>query len=357
MKFRFSSWVFLFLTPAFSHPQVASHAPTVFKQAPAQVLQRQGPVAGDPAQKPELASAQSPSARTVARVNGSVLTAADLLREEYAIFPYARQHNGIPADLAPQIRDGAMKMIIFEELVYQEAQRRRMTVAVAKLQSAEADFRNQFHTPEEFNAFLQSEFHGSRQLLEEKIRRSLLIDALLQSEVEKKSTVPSAELKAFYDQNPARFERPETFTFQSISVLPPPNATAAQLRDGRTRADSALRQAKATKSAEEFGLLAEKISEDDYRVMMGQHKPVAADELPPQVVKTLAAMQPGQVSDVIQVDQAYTILRLQEHKPGGKASFEEVKAKIEKDLEETKRNQLRAALDKKLRQNAKIEQM
>ena len=68
-------------------------------------------------------------------------------------------------------------------------------------------------------------------------------------------------------------------------------------------------------------------------------------------------MQPGQVSDVIQVDQAYTILRLEEHKPAGKAKFEEVKAKLQKDLEESKRNQLRSALDKKLRENAKIEQM
>jgi peptidyl-prolyl cis-trans isomerase SurA len=352
MKFRFQNWVFLVLAPALSHAQVASHAPTVFNQAPAPAPQPHGTVSGTP-----VASATSASARPVARVNGSILTDADLLREEYAIFPYARQHNGIPTDLAPQIRDGALKMIIFEELVYQEAQRRKMTVSPAKLQRSEADFRGQFQTPEEFNAFVQSEFHGSQQLLREKIRRSLLIDALLQSEVENKSAVSAAELKAFYDQNPARFERPETFTFQSISILPQPNTTAAQSKDGRTRAENALKQAKATKSAVEFGLLAEKISDDDYRVVMGQHKPTPADQLPPQVVKTLAAMKPGEVSDVIQVDQAYTIVRLGEHKPKGKQTFEEVKTQLEKQMQESKRNQLRSALDEKLRANAKIEQM
>ena len=82
--------------------------------------------------------------KPVVRVNGSVLTDADLAREEYAIFPYAKQHNGLPKELAPQIRDGAMKMIIFEELVYQEALRRNMTVPAAKMQRAEADFRKQF---------------------------------------------------------------------------------------------------------------------------------------------------------------------------------------------------------------------
>ena len=44
---------------------------------------------------------------------------------------------------------------------------------------------------------MQSEFHGSQQLLEEKIRRSLLIDALLKSEVEDKSAVSPAEVRAY----------------------------------------------------------------------------------------------------------------------------------------------------------------
>ena len=343
MKHRFSMWAPFLLALASSHAQVTSHAPTIFKPAPA-------PKAVSPAPQPA-------AAKPVVRVNGAVLTDADLLREEYAIFPYARQHNGIPKDLAPQIRDGALKMIIFEELVYQEAGHRKIVVPAVKLQRAEADFRKQFHTPDEFNSFLQSEFHGSRPLLQEKIRRSLLIDALLKTEVENKCTVSAAEAKAFYDQNPARFAHPEMFTFQSISILPPPNATAAQLKDGRTRAENALRQARATKSAEEFGLLAEKVSDDDYRVMMGQHKPVPADELPPQVAKTLAALLPNQVSEIIQVDQALTIVRLQEHKPAGKAKFDEVKEKIQKDLQEARRNQLRAAFDKKLRATARIDQM
>jgi len=125
----------------------------------------------------------------------------------------------------------------------------------------------------------------------------------------------------------------------------------------RTRAENALKQARATKTAEEFGLLAEKISEDDYRVMMGQHKPVAVDELPPAVVKALSGMKTGEVSDIIQVDQACAIIRLQDHKAAGKQKLEEVKAQLAKELQDKKRNQLRSALDKKLREAAKIEEM
>jgi len=342
MNFKLSICGYFLLAFTAAGAQVASHTPTVFTPSPSQGT---------------ATVTMTATGKPVARVNGSILTDTDLVREEYAIFPYARQHNGIPKELEPQVRDGAMKMIIFEELVYQEALRRKMAVPAAKLQRAETDFRKQFATPEEFNALLQSEFHGSQQLLQEKIRRSILIEALLKAEVENKSVVTPAELRAYYDNNPARFQHPESFTFQTISVLPPANATGELLKEGRKRADQELGQAKATKTAEEFGLLAEKVSDDDYRVMMGQHKPVATDQMLPQVEKALAAMKAGDVSDVIQIEQAYTILRLDEHTAAGKAKFDDVKTQLEKELLQSKSNQLRAALDKQLRQNAKIEEL
>lgn len=340
MNRHFPSTLIFLLAASLAGAQVASHAPTVFKPAPAA----------------KSATADPASDRPVARVNGAVLTAGDLLREEYTIFPYGRQHNGIPKDLEPEIRAGALKMIIFEELVYQEAERRKMTIPAATMQSAEAEFRKQF-TPDQFQAALQTEFHGSVQELRSKIRRSLLIDAFMKVEVEAKSKVTLAEVKAYYDKNSTRFEHPETYTFQTISVLPPDKATPSQLQEGQTRSQDALRQAKATKTAEQFGLLAEKISDDDYRVMMGQHKPLPVGQIAPQVLSVLRTMKPGDVSDVIKFDQAYTIVRLGAHAPAGKTPFEEVKAQLEKELPQSRQNQIRSELDKKLRQNAKVEEL
>jgi parvulin-like peptidyl-prolyl isomerase len=324
------------LTVTAASAQVASHAPSQFSTPQKTVSQ--------------------PSGRPVARVNGAVLTDRDLQAEMFTMFPYARQHNGnIPAEMEPGIRSGAMKMIIFEELVYQEAERRKMTVSAERLNRAETDFRKQFATPGEYQQFLKSEFQGSEQQLREKIKRSLLIEQLLKAEVDKKSTVSVAELKAYYDKDSARFNYPESFAFQTITILPPEKPTPALLKEQRKRADDALKQAKAANTDEGFGMLAEKISEDDYRVMMGFHKAVDRAKLPPVVVQTLAAMQTGQVSDIIQVDQAYTILRLVKHSPAGKAKFDDVKASLQKELQQKKTNELRASFDKQLHQGAKVE--
>jgi parvulin-like peptidyl-prolyl isomerase len=320
--------------------QVSSHAPTGAAKAPASAT---------------YASPFQISDKAVARVNGAVLTDRDLLREMMQIFPYANQHNGFPKEQEATIRQGALQMIIFEELVYQEAQRRKLTVPAAQVKQAEAAFQKQFPSPDEYKKYLKAEMSGSEEKVAEKIKRSLLIEQVLKSDVQDKDTVTLAELRAYYDKNPAKFQVGESFTFQSISIMPPQKSSAAQQSEGLKRANDALAQAKATKTAQEFGLLAEKISEDDFRVNMGDHKAVEKDKLPPQVVKALSTMKPGQVSDVIQIEQAYTIIRLNEHTLAKKQTFEEVKSSLRTEMKKDKYEKLRASLDKRLRATAKVE--
>ena len=295
------------------------------------------------------------SDKPVARVNGAVLTDRDLLREMLQIFPYASQHNGFPKAQEASIRQGALQMIIFEELVYQEALRRKMTVPPKQITQSEAEFKKQFRSAGEYQQYLKVEMGGSDQAVREKIERSLLIEQVLEVEVEAKSAVALTEVRAYYDKNATKFQVGESYTFQSISILPPQKPSPYQKKEGLAKATAALTKAKATKSYQEFGLLAEKISEDDFRVNMGEHKAVEKGKLPPQVIEVLLGMKPGQVSDLIQIEQAYTIIRLDEHTVAKRQSFEDVKNGLRSELKQEKYEHLRAALDKRLRAHAKVE--
>jgi len=338
MKYQLPLCAWLAIALSAASAQVASHAPTaVANTASAQT------------------SPLQPSDKPVARVNGAVLTDRDLLREMYAIFPYAQQHNGFPKEQQAAIRQGALEMIIFEELVYQEAQRRKLTIPLEQLSRAEADFRKQFNSPDQYQQYLQTEMHGSEQQLRQQMRRSLLIEQVLKTDVELKSTVSSAEIEAYYAKNPALYRQPESFTFQSISIVPPLKATPDQEKEARRKAENVLQQAKATKSYQDFGLLAEKFSEDDFRVNMGDHKVVPSEKLPPQVVKTLQAMQSGQVSALIQIETAFTIIRLNAHTPARKKPLAEVRNDLKTELQKSKYEKLRSGLAKQLRAKAKIE--
>src|SRR5215472_8311492 len=283
MKPKVLIGAFLITTFIGGTAQVASHAPTsAATMAGAKTASQPSP-------------AMQVSDKPVAKVNGVVLTERDLLREMYAIFPYAQQHNGFPKGQEASIRQGALEMIIFEELVYQDAVRRNLTVPAENLRRNQSEFRKQFPSPDQYQEYLKSEMQGSEQKLRQQIRRSLLIEQVLKTDVEAKSSVTTGEVRAYYDKNSARFQQAETFSFQTISVVPPLKPTADQAREAQRKANGSLKQAKATKSYQEFGLLAEKISEDDFRVNMGDHKAVSREKLPPQVVKALLSMQPGQV--------------------------------------------------------------
>src|SRR5579864_5635429 len=329
------SMCILLMTTVATVAQVASHTTT-------------------PVLAPATASVTSPlqvSDKPVARVNGAVLTDRDLVREMFAIFPYAKQHNGFPKTQEAAIRQGALEMIIFEELVYQEAGRRKITISAAQLNQAESDFRKQFNSPDQYQQYLQTEMHGSRQLVRKQIQRSLMIEEVLKTEVDSKSAVSLAEVKAYYDKNPALFQEAESFNFQSISILPPRDAKAGVdvAKENRKRAEDALRQAQATQSYQEFGLLAEKISDDDFRVNMGDHKAVGRDKLPPQIVTAALAMQAGQVSGLIQIENAFTIFRLNAHNPPRKQNFADVKNELRTEVQKSKYERLRSSFAKSLR--------
>ena len=329
---------------------VASHAPAL--SAPKPASSASAPASSATSFTTLPAGIGNP----VAKVNGAVLTDRDLMREEQAIFPYANIHNGsIPKSMEPEMRKGALEMIIFEELLYQEALREKRAVAPERLQRAEVEFRKQFPTEQEYNQVVQNEVHGSKPMLREKIRRSLLIEDMLKTEVSARARVSEAAALAYYKANPKNFQRPEMFSIQSISIVPPENPTAEMAQEARKKAENALKQAKTTKSYQEFGLLAEKISEDDWHVNMGDRKSVERDKLPPPVVNAALAMKPGQVSGLIQMGPAYTLFRLNAHVAAGVAPFAEVKAKLMTDMQKSKTDQLRAELNKKLRKTAKVE--
>jgi len=334
--------IVILLGASVSMAQVASHATTLPTAAPSP----SGSV-----------SSMQVTGKPVARINGAVLTDRDLLREMMTIFPYAQTHNGFPKELEPQIREGALKMIEFEELLYQEAERRQMTVPAVRINKAVTAFRNRFQDDQEFQQYIKTDMNGSMEQFRQSVRRSLLIDALMRSELDAPSHVTVAEARQYYTTHPKPFIHPEQIQFQTISIMPPENASAEVKEQARKRANDLWQQAKATHSYEEFGLLAEKSSQDDFRVDMGNHKLAARTALPAEILKILDPLKPGQVSKLCQFGPYYTILRLEARQPAGKTPFEQVRAKLQSDMQKDRYETLRRNLEKRLRTNAKVEEL
>jgi parvulin-like peptidyl-prolyl isomerase len=314
-----------------------------------------------PSHAPTVAAASAPpwsAAMPVARVNDTILTDRDLMRQMINDFPYAKQHgNRFPKELEAEIRANALREIEFEELIYQEALRRKLSVSPSRLAQATREFKNQFPSAAEFQEYLRLEQGGSLERLRSRIERAILVDQVLTTDVTRKAALSAVELRAFYDNHLDHFRKPETVSIQTISLVIPDNATEKEKSEIRKRAEEALRQAKATKNYEGFGVLAEKVSEDDWRVMMGDHKSVHRGRMPPEVEKVVFSMKMGEVSDLIRTENSWCIARLNAREESRLVPFDEIRPKLKKDLETQKAEALRATLETRLRKGANVEEL
>ncbi len=87
---------------------VASHAPTS-----AAASSPSFPEAAKAVNSGADASSLIVTGKAVVKVNGAELTDRDLLREMFALFPYAKLHGGFPKKQEAEIRQGALQMIVF----------------------------------------------------------------------------------------------------------------------------------------------------------------------------------------------------------------------------------------------------
>lgn len=293
----------------------------------------------------------------VARVNGVGLSQQDLEREMQKQFPYASTHGGrIPGEFTADVRRNALNQIILEELSHQEAKRRGMTVPADTFKDLLQQARGRFPSQAEFAAYAVQEF-GSMKGFENQIRRGLLIAILLDQEITQKARVTNAQLRQFYTANKQRFLKPESISVQSISFNYPENATPGQRAKARQRAESILPKAKATKSFEEFGQLAENYSEDDWRIMMGDHQWLHRGRLPAAVEDAAFRLQKGGSSAIIETSEAFVIVRVNGKQAPSQIPFSQVSKSLREEMEKAKLAARRTQFEQKLRARFPVEEL
>jgi parvulin-like peptidyl-prolyl isomerase len=321
---------------------------------------QQGPVASH-APDPALAKTQTVTpppvsmSNVVARVNGASITERDVAEQSMRLFPYYSIHGGkVPDKYQAEIRAKAIQQLINDELMYQAAKRRGITVPPATMQDVLRQARGRFPSRKEYEEYAKAQY-GSVENFERRIRRAVIIANYQHREIELKAKFTDAQVREVYEKNKKSFLRPESVWLQTITVNLPANPSAQQRELARERMADILKQVKATKNYQDFGLLAEKVSEDDYRVMMGDHKWVHLVALPEDVKQTLALLQPGQTSDVVESSAGLTIFRVNERRPQKQMEFSEVRDQLRQQMEEGARKARAEQLAQNMQKGARIE--
>jgi peptidyl-prolyl cis-trans isomerase SurA len=316
------------------------------------------------AQDVPLVSAHRPSVfatpaaeSLVARVNGAGLSQRDLQHEMQNLFPYAEVHKGrVPGQYNADVRQKALQQIIFDELVHQEAKRRKMGITAATFEDIMRQAKSRFPSKTEFESYAVQEY-GSVRGFENQIRRAILIAMLVDQEVTQKARMTDAQVRQFYTANKKRFLKPESVWVQSISLNFPEKATPAQRAQARKRAETVLPMARAAGNYEEFGKLAGKYSEDDWRIMMGDHRWLHRGRLPAAVENVAFRLQKGETSEIIETSEAFVIVRVNGKQAPSQIPYSQVSKSLREDLEKAKLVDLRSQFEQRLRSRYKVEEL
>lgn len=321
---------------------------------------QQGPVASH-ATDPVLAKAETATpppvslSNVVARVNGVSITERDVAEQSMRLFPYYSIHGGkVPDKYQAEIRTKAIQQLINDELIYQTAKRSGITVPPATMQGVLRQARDRFPSRKEYEEYAKAQY-GSVVEFERRVRRAVIIANYERREINLKAKFTDSQVREVYEKNKKSFLRPESVWLQTITVSLPPNPSAQQRELARQRMADILKQVKATKNYEDFGLLAEKVSEDDYRVMMGDHNWVHLVALPEDVKQILALLQPGQASDVVESPAGLTIYRVNERRAQKQMEFSEIRDQLRQQMEEGARKARTEQLTQNVQKGARIE--
>lgn len=155
---------------------------------------------------------------------------------------------------------------------------------------------------------------------------------VLDTEAAKKNiSVSEADLKTYYEQNTARFGTKEERRASHILITAPASAPAADREKAKAKAEQLLAEVK--KAPVTFADVARKNSQDPGSAEKGGDLDfVTRGAMVKPFDDAMFALKKGDISDVIETEFGYHIIRLTDIKPAVVPPFEQVRATIENEV-------------------------
>lgn len=143
-------------------------------------------------------------------------------------------------------------------------------------------------------------------------------------------TVPEADLKRYYEENSARYTVAEERRASHILIKAPKDAPKAQREQARTRADALLADLRKNPAA--FADMARQHSEDSSAAQGGDLDYFARGAMVRPFEDAVFSMKPGEISEVVETDFGYHLIRLDATRGGERQSFDSLRAEIEAEV-------------------------
>jgi parvulin-like peptidyl-prolyl isomerase len=293
-------------------------------------------------------------ARVAARVNGVAITFAHVERAVDEKVPRITGHVGALSESRRRVLQAeVLENLIQEELMVQEAKRRKLTIAATTVDEETAKVRKRFPDSTQYTRALSRS--GLSELdVRAGVERFLLVKRLTDLAVTEKVSVTDAMMKAYYDADPSRFVLPEQVRYRHMLIAVDPGGSPAAWDAAQRRAAGLAKQAR---GGTPFADLAKTQSDDTAtRESGGDMGWVHRDRLDHDQDTAIFGLPLGGVSDPVRTLYGYSVYHVEEKTAARSLAWDDVnKPRLADELRRAETDRLRAAWVADLRRRADVE--
>lgn len=299
-----------------------------------------------------VAQAADQAPAVAAKVNGQTISEGKL-SSSYEAFMKGRKID--PARLTPeqvkQAKRGVLEALISQELLGQEATKKKIAVSDDEVQKTIEGVRKSLGSEKAFDDRIKAAGFTPDGYTAD-VRRRLAVRRLIQDEISGKLAVSEKEVHKFYTENPASFTIPKQHHLRHILIKAGKDASEADQAKAKKKAEEVLAKAKA---GEDFAELAKKYSEGPTATKGGDLGFVVKGQMVKPFEEAGFALKPGEVSDVVKTQFGYHVIRLDEVRGGDQVPEAKVSDRIRKYLMAVKTQERLKEHLTDLRNSAKVE--
>jgi peptidyl-prolyl cis-trans isomerase C len=237
----------------------------------------------------------------------------------------------IPPDQTVQVERQILEQLINVQLLQAKATDADKATAKTLAEKRFADVKTKLGSDEALNRQLKV-MGATREEVLTKWTEALTAETTAKREL--KVNVTDADAKKYYDENPARFEKPEMVRASHILLTTRDPATNGELSDDKKAAkrkqmEDILKRARA---GEDFAKLAKEYSEDPGSKDKGGEYTFPRGQMMPEFEAAAFSLKTNQVSDIVTTSYGYHIIKLSEKIPAQKVEYATAAADLKDGL-------------------------
>jgi peptidyl-prolyl cis-trans isomerase C len=330
-------------------------APAAEANAPAEKSKPAPAEPNTPAAKAKPATDANQSSVVAATVDGTKITEGQINKLLQARMEQlaGRIPENMRDQYSQQLRKRILEQLIIEDLLTQKEKKQNIDVNQVELDSAiNKMMKEQNLTVDEFKSLLKA-YGTTFAEYQDNMRKKLAFEKMMESEFAGKITKPTDEQeKTYYNENIQMFQEPESIHARHILIMPSKSGDPNKAKAiAKAKAQDILKKLKA---GADFNDLAKKDSNCPSAANGGDLGTQPKGSYVPEFEKAAYALKPGQLSDVVETQFGYHIIKLVAHNDANTVTLEKAKDRIEKALADKQKEDIVVAYIQQMKKAADI---